>query len=181
MTEKQSRRLRINMRLLYAAQFVAIGAYLPFMPVWLAGRGLSAGEIGLVLTVPMLARAFVAPWVALAIDRRGDRRVALAVLAALSGVSTFTLYLCTGFPAILTDFLALGLFWCALMPMTEASAVAAMRVGRADYGRMRLWGSSRSPVIPTAAAQRTTTGNSRRGVSRVLLPSCRLERLTRFA
>ena len=144
MIEERSsrRRFATHMGALYAAQFVAIGAYLPFMPVWLAGRGLSAGEIGLVLTLPMLARTFVAPFIALAVDRRGNPRAALASMAALACGATLTLYLCVGFPAIFADFVALGLFWCALMPLTEASAVAAMREGRADYGRMRLWGSA---------------------------------------
>lgn len=132
---------RSDIRLLYAAQFVAIGAYLPFMPVWLADRGLSAGEIGLVLTLPMLARSFVAPALALGVDRRGDRRAPLAALAALSGGATMALFLLTGLAAILAGFAALALFWCALMPLTEASALAAARAGRGDYGRMRLWGS----------------------------------------
>ena len=134
--------LQSDVRLLYAAQFVAIGAYLPFMPVWLAGRGLSAGEIGVALTLPMLARTFVAPGVALTVDRYGDRRGPLAGLAALAGIATLALFLLNGFAAILAGFAALALFWCALMPLTEASAIAAARAGRGDYGRMRLWGSA---------------------------------------
>jgi len=137
-----ARGFEYGVRLLYAAQFVAIGAYLPFMPVWLAGRGLSAGEIGVVLTLPMLARSFVAPAVALGVDRRGDRRAPLAALAALAGCATLALLLLTGFAAILAGFVALALFWCALMPLTEASAIEAQRAGRGDYGRMRLWGSA---------------------------------------
>lgn len=134
--------LQSDVRLLYAAQFVAIGAYLPFMPVWLSGRGLSAGEIGVALTLPMLARTFVAPGVALGVDRYGDRRGPLAGLAALAGIATLALFLLDGFTAILAGFAALALFWCALMPLTEASAIAAARAGRGDYGRMRLWGSA---------------------------------------
>lgn len=41
----------LRVSLFYAAAFFAAGVQLPFWPVWLAGRGLDAGEIGLVLAI----------------------------------------------------------------------------------------------------------------------------------
>ena len=39
--------------LFYAAYFLILGIQLPFWPVWLESRGLSAGEIGTVLAVAL--------------------------------------------------------------------------------------------------------------------------------
>lgn len=133
---------RARMGALYAAQFVVIGTYMPFMPPWLAARGLSPAEIGLLLTVPMVARAALAPWIAYAIDRHGERRTALALLSLGAAAATAGLYLAAGMAALLAIFCAIALFWCALMPVTDAAALAGARSAGLDYGRMRLWGSA---------------------------------------
>ena len=137
-----SRQFSRRMQLVYAGQFLAIGTYMPFMPLWLSERGLSAVQIGLVLTVPMLARTFLAPVIAYAADRCGERIRALAALSILSALATGTLFLGSGFAAILAAFAGLALFWCALMPLAEAAAMHGARSRGLDYGRMRLWGSA---------------------------------------
>ena len=40
----------------YAALFVALGVQLPFLPVWLAAKGLDVQDIGLVLAIPSVVR-----------------------------------------------------------------------------------------------------------------------------
>ena len=65
------------MGLFYAAIFVGTGASSPYMPVWFAERGLSGAQIGLILSLPMLARAFTAPLLALWADSFRLRRTAL--------------------------------------------------------------------------------------------------------
>jgi PPP family 3-phenylpropionic acid transporter len=54
----------------FAAYFVLIGIHTPFFPVWLAAKGLTAGEIGIVLAAPMFVRFFVVPVVTRMADRR---------------------------------------------------------------------------------------------------------------
>lgn len=133
---------RARMRGLYAAQFVVIGTYMPFMPAWLDAKGLSPGQIGVLLTVPMLARTVLAPWLAYAVDRGGNRGHALGLMAGGAAAASAALFLSGGFLSVLLIFCAVALFWCALMPVTDATALWGARAAGLDYGRMRLWGSA---------------------------------------
>ena len=47
----------IRLALFYAAVFVAVGIHVPFWPLWLKDRGLSATEIGL-----LVAAAYLINW-----------------------------------------------------------------------------------------------------------------------
>jgi len=45
----------------YAALFGVLGVQVPFLPVWLAAKGLDAGAIGVVLAVPVVVRMAAIP------------------------------------------------------------------------------------------------------------------------
>src|SRR5262249_60409925 len=45
----------------YAALFVVLGVQMPFLPVWLAARGLDAGALGVGLGIPMGVRLLAIP------------------------------------------------------------------------------------------------------------------------
>ena len=53
--------LTVRLGLFYGAIFIGTGASSPYLPVWFAHHGLSGSRIGLILSLPMLARAFTAP------------------------------------------------------------------------------------------------------------------------
>ena len=59
--ELSAGRFARQMALFYASTFVALGVHLPFLPVWLAAKGLEAQTIGMVLALPMILRLFVIP------------------------------------------------------------------------------------------------------------------------
>lgn len=127
--------------LFYAAIFLLIGFHLPYFPVWLDWRGLTPGEIGIILSSPLAVRIFVTPVISFAADRIGDRRLVLILLAwgALLGLLLFTVS--SGFWAILAVAMLAAMFWTSIMPITEAVAMDGVRRAGHDYGRMRLWGS----------------------------------------
>ena len=130
-----------RMSLFYGAIFLLIGFHLPYFPVWLDWRGLSPGEIGIILSSPLAVRIFVTPVVSFAADRIGDRRLVLILLAwgALMGLLVLTVS--SGFWSILTVVILAAMFWTSIMPITEAVAMDGVRRSGHDYGRMRLWGS----------------------------------------
>jgi MFS family permease len=66
---------------LYAALFVVVGCYLPYMPVWLHWRGLDEDAIALLLAAPLFARILFTPLISFAADWSGARRTVLIVLA----------------------------------------------------------------------------------------------------
>jgi PPP family 3-phenylpropionic acid transporter len=125
-----------------AANFAGIGIFMPFMPLWLAGRGLSEQMIGLALTIPMLMRIVAAkPITALGDGARGPLPV-LAALTAISAVLYACLALAPGTPAILLV-LALGsVAQAGIIPLGDHVVLAHIRERPGlDFGRIRLWGS----------------------------------------
>ncbi|MCP5367922.1 MAG: MFS transporter [Hyphomicrobiales bacterium] len=125
----------------YGAYFLPIGITLPFWPVWMAGRGLDAGEIGLVLGLGVGLKVVTNPLAAMVADRLGERRRPMIVLstAAFAG---FSLYLgAHGFWTILAVTLLVQAVSPPVMPLAETLSMLAVRRHGVDYARVRLWGS----------------------------------------
>src|SRR6266571_6502046 len=76
------RRPVFRLALFYAALFNALGVQLPFLPLWLAAKGLDAGAIGVVLALPMVVRVIVIPLAARGADRYDALRAVIAATAA---------------------------------------------------------------------------------------------------
>src|SRR5258708_26113433 len=68
----------------YAAAFLLVGVQLPFWPSFLAGRGLSAGEIGFVLAAALWIKVMVNPLAGMLADRSGGPRGVMVLLAAIN-------------------------------------------------------------------------------------------------
>jgi PPP family 3-phenylpropionic acid transporter len=79
--------LPVRLGLYYSALFIGVGASSPYFPVWLAHRGLSGAQIGLLLSLPMLARVLTAPLLAVWADSFKLRRTALILMGgAVAGL-----------------------------------------------------------------------------------------------
>ena len=125
----------------YGALFVIYGMHVPFTPVWLASRGLSAGEISAILAVPFFLRVLVTPTLALSADRRDCHRSYMIALAWVSLLSALALSQFSDFWPILFLVAPLVISNSSLMPLAETIAVRGVREAGLDYGRIRLWGS----------------------------------------
>lgn len=126
---------------LYAALFLLSGIKLPFLPMWLDWRGLTAGEISIVVSAPLFVRILVAPAIAYTADLLGDHRKALIVLAWATLAGLIALGQAGSFWAILSLTLLIAVAWTSIMPLAEAVAMRGVKAEGLDYGRMRLWGS----------------------------------------
>jgi len=139
--ERERRAVNVRLSLLFAAIFFVTGCSLPYLPVWLAWRHLSAPQIAIISACPLLVRLLVTPAIAFAADRLGDHRSVLILLAWLALASQALLAQMQGFLAILLACLLLAVAWTSIMPLAEAIAIRGMTAVSLDYGRMRLWGS----------------------------------------
>ena len=124
----------------YGAVFAFVGVHMPFWPVWLESRGLSAAEIGLALSAGMWVRIFAGPIVTDRAERIGRRR-GLVGLAALALLLFAGFALAQDFWTILALSAGFSLFWAAIMPLGEALTLGHVYARKLDYGRIRLWGS----------------------------------------
>ncbi|MDX2258158.1 MAG: MFS transporter [Hyphomicrobiaceae bacterium] len=136
----------------FGALFLIHGIHLPFLPVWLAGRGLDASAIAVVTAAPFLLRLVVSPAVALMADRSGRHRDGIVALSCLAAVLAILLPAANGFAAILLVCVALTLATTSIMPLIEVVATAGVRAHGLVYGHMRLWGSLSFIVASLIAA-----------------------------
>jgi PPP family 3-phenylpropionic acid transporter len=130
----------LRLSLFYGAVFLVVGVQTPFWPVWLAARGLDAGEIGVLLAAPHWVKLAANPLAGWAADRTDRNRVmtVLAVGACLG----FALFLAPGgFWSYLLLSIVTGACFSALMPLGDNLALAQVYARGLDYGRLRLWGS----------------------------------------
>jgi PPP family 3-phenylpropionic acid transporter len=75
-------RLAMRLSAFYAATFLVTGIQLPFWPVWLASRGLTAREIGVLLAAAIWVKVLATPAIGALADKMGGHRVLMGVLAA---------------------------------------------------------------------------------------------------
>lgn len=129
------------MAVLYAAIFTFAGIQMPFLPVWLAAKGLDAREVGLVLATAMAARPVIVPVVTRIVDRHAWAKGPLVLSAWLACASFFAVALSDGFIAILIAFAISALPQAVVLPLTDAYALRGLAERNLAYGPVRLWGS----------------------------------------
>ncbi|MBV8934545.1 MAG: MFS transporter, partial [Alphaproteobacteria bacterium] len=145
----------------YAAIFLVTGIQLPFWPVWLSSRGLTARDIGLLLAAAIWGKVLAAPAIRAIADRTRHRHLLMAALAG-AAIAAYAglLPASSWWLLILLNLVALTA-QSALMPLGDAVTLAAVRSQGVDYGRIRLWGSVSFIVasIASGAALASSSGN----------------------
>jgi len=140
-----------RMALFYASTFVALGVHLPFLPVWLAAKGLDPQAIGVALAMPMILRLFAIPLATRIADRRDALRAVVmgAALAALVGFGT--LGVIAGTLAIAVLYALAATAFMLLFVLSDVYALRGLAPHRRAYGPVRLWGSAAFVVANLAA------------------------------
>ncbi len=125
----------------YGAFFLALGAHLPFWPLWFEEWGLSATEIGEYAGIAILARVAGGVLTPLIADRLGLGRVVLGAACLAAGLLTASHVLIESRPVLLLATLAVAALLSGAMPISDALAVSATRRFGFDYARARSAGS----------------------------------------
>lgn len=135
------RALSLRYALFFATVFVAVGAHLPFWPLWLESRGLTAAEIGLAMALGSWMKLAANPALAHLSDRAGWGKGTVVLLSAVSLVAFLAFIPASGFAWILAVHLVTASCFPLLIPLAETQTMAAVYRHSLDYGRIRLWGS----------------------------------------
>ena len=148
----------LSLSFYYTALFTAVGIQLPFWPLWLKDRGLTPSEIGLIIAAIYITKVLVNPLAGHVVDRRGDRKRPMVLLAALAAAGWLLFAVSGAFWAVLTLSVLVTGCWSAVMPVGESLALTTAQRHKLDYGRVRLWGSASFILAATATGQ-FLTGN----------------------
>lgn len=130
-----------RMALGFCAQFLFVGLYLPYFPLWLEARNLTPSQIGAVLAMPLVIRVLASGQVMIFADRQNDRSTVLSWLYAGAAIAISFYWLTESFWPILAITLLYNLFFNPVLPLLDAITLAGVRRFGADYGQIRVWGS----------------------------------------
>jgi PPP family 3-phenylpropionic acid transporter len=136
--------------IVYALLFGAVGAYVPYVAIYLRSKGLDLGTVGALIALQAAISLIAAPtWGAIA-DRRGDVRGPILVASLLAAGAALLFAVATG-PLLLAASIALlATGMAGITPMVDSRAVRM--VGHRDrFGRARAWGSAAFIVIAFAS------------------------------
>lgn len=125
----------------FGAKFFAVGLFMPFIPVVLSAKGLSASQIAVVLAAGPIARIVAAPWLGSLSDRLSDRRHAVIAYVTLGAVCLAPLPFAASFPALFAILTLSAAFTMSALPVADALAVVSAKRHALQYGQVRLWGS----------------------------------------
>lgn len=133
---------QVRFALFYGALYFGFGAYLPYMPVWFEGRGLSPEQIGMAAAAGMIGRLIAAPLGAIWADRASRRRDAIIGFAVINLIA-FGLHIPATDPAVILvlAFLA-GASVTGIIPLIDAFTMGQARVKKFEFGPARAFGSA---------------------------------------
>ncbi len=130
-----------------------IGVFTPYASLYFAGRGMSAAQIGVLMSLVQVMRIFgpnLWGWVA---DHSQRRATVLRLTAWASCASFIGLFFDQGFAYFFGVMIVINLFSSAQGPLSEAMLLSELRGDLTHYGRLRLWGSIGFIVAVNIAGQ----------------------------
>jgi PPP family 3-phenylpropionic acid transporter len=135
-------RLYLRLSSFYFAYFLMLGAFAPFFGLYLKGLSLSSFQIGVLLAiVPVVRTLFPGLWAWVA-DYHGRRRTLVRSTTVAATVACMGLLLGDTFGFLFAVLVVLNVFWCAALPLVEATTFGLLGGRLGDYGRIRVWGSA---------------------------------------
>lgn len=127
--------------LFFFAYYGYVGVFSPYASLYFADRGMTAAQIGVLMSLMQVMRIFgpnLWGWVA---DRHQQRVTVLRITAVAAAASFVGVFFGQSFAQFLLVMVAVNLFTSAQGPLSEALMLSEMRGDLTHYGRLRLWGS----------------------------------------
>lgn len=131
-----------SLQVLFILFGIAIAAFFPFFALFLNGRGLSAGQIGVVIATTAVARVLCNPVWGHVSDSTLGRRRALQIGTFGSAVAAFALFFTSSLGSILIVVFVFAAMSAATGPNVDALALVHLGDDQMhQYGRVRGWES----------------------------------------
>lgn len=137
-----------SIRLHYLLAYAIVGAYMPYLPVFLGGDlGMPDWQIGWVAGMYGMAVILSPPIVTYLADRRFSGRTLIGLAYALTGCALLALAFARGFVAVLLISVAFSMVYTPMFALLDGLTFSASAAARHDgqpvppYDRIRVWGS----------------------------------------
>jgi PPP family 3-phenylpropionic acid transporter len=134
-------RQSFNFSLFLFTHYAHAGTFITYVSLFFAARGMSAPQIGVLMSLVQVMRIFgpnLWGWVA---DHTQQRVVVLRMTALCACLAFTGFFFGATFASFVVLMVILNLFTSALTPISESLMLAEMKGDLSGYGRIRLWGS----------------------------------------
>ncbi|WP_232504089.1 MFS transporter [Thiomicrospira microaerophila] len=125
----------------YFVYFTLFGSLLPFFGLYMQGLGFSAWQIGQVMAA-LIGTKILAPylwgWLA---DRTGRIMPWVRGVIGMATLASMGLLWVDSFAGVMTVVILFSFFWHGGLPLFEAYTFSQLGPNKAQYGKIRLWGS----------------------------------------
>ena len=148
------------MSITYLLYFGQLGVLVPYLGVFLDGRGFTSEQIGELFALITIAR-ILGPnlWASMA-DKSG-KGLGILRLGCFLTFSTFSLvFFIDGFWLLTLSFALMMMFWTAVLPQLEVLTLNCVDGNAHRYGRIRLWGSIGFIILTIIAGKGIDAFNS---------------------
>jgi len=132
----------VRLSLFYAAAYIGTGVSLPYIATYLRSRGMSGAEIGIILAIPMLARPFTGPVLAVWADGFTLRRTPMVLLGLGAALGYAGLLVAPGFLGLALAWLIAATLISTVSPLVDVITLRRARTEGVNYGIPRGMGSS---------------------------------------
>jgi len=132
----------VRLSLFYAAAYIGTGVSLPYIATYLRSRGMSGAEIGIILAIPMLARPFTGPALAVWADGFTLRRTPMVLLGLGAALGYAGLLVAPGFLGLALAWLIATTLISTVSPLVDVITLRRARTEGFNYGIPRGMGSS---------------------------------------
>lgn len=137
----------------YLLYFGQLGVLVPYLGVFLDGRGFSSEQIGELFALITFAR-ILGPnlWASMA-DKSGKGLRILQIGSFLTIATFFSVFFVNGFWGLTLSFALMMMFWTAILPQLEVITLNCVDSDANKYSRIRLWGSIGFIVLTVIAGK----------------------------
>lgn len=121
--------------------FGSTGVASAYFAIWLSGKGIDSQQIGIINAFPLLLVLLGSMLIGRLADRASDWRVAIIILATISGLAALGVLFLTEFWGALVIFALTYTPALALVPILDAATLRMTQRRGTNFGFIRAWGT----------------------------------------
>jgi len=145
--KKAKKHIAGNFKLLHLLSWATVGAYNPFIVVYLMHNNLSTARIGVILMLNSIATLVGQPFWGMISDKiRSIKKVYLFSMLAAS-ILIVLMPLVNGGVIMFVLPSAIAFFFCSMSPLLDSWTIQSIKNSGKSYGSFRLWGSISFSII----------------------------------
>jgi oligosaccharide:H+ symporter len=121
--------------------YISMAMYAPYLSSYYTKAGISAVEIGILLTIAPLSSFLIQPVWAIISDRTGRRKDVLSLVVLGSAISILSYYIGKTFLSFLIASILFAIFMTSIVPLSDAIILRSAHKNQLDFAKIRMGGT----------------------------------------